>query len=83
MGTWICFDTTLSDQPVGPYPHQKAKNVSHGDIKAVRIIQGYQCVEPDSTRFRVGLEHIFLVERDQAAIQVQHFSRGVSSGINM
>ncbi|MCF6150685.1 MAG: hypothetical protein E3K37_18815 [Candidatus Kuenenia sp.] len=53
-GTWICFDTTLTDLPVGPYPHQRAKEVGHGDIKAVRIIQGYQCVEPDSTRFRVG-----------------------------
>ena len=53
-GTWICFDTTLTDLPVGPYPHQRAKNTKQGDVKAVRIVEGTQCVEPDSSRFRAG-----------------------------
>ncbi len=53
-GTWICFDTTLTQAPVGPYPHQRAKVTKPGDIKAVRIIQGVPCVEPDASRFKAG-----------------------------
>ena len=52
--TWICFDTTLTNMPLGPYPHQRTKEMKHGDIKAVRIIEGLQCIEPDSRRFAVG-----------------------------
>ena len=52
--TWICFDTTLTDLPVGPYPHQRTKATKQGDVKAVRIVEGTQCVEPDASRFRAG-----------------------------
>ena len=52
--TWICFDTTLTDLPVGPYPHQRTKATKQGDVKAVRIVEGTQCIEPDASRFRAG-----------------------------
>lgn len=52
--TWISFDTNLTDLPIGPYPHQRAKEMEPGAIKAVRIVEGVQTVEPDSSRFRAG-----------------------------
>ncbi|MCE7866707.1 MAG: hypothetical protein DYG83_07740 [Candidatus Brocadia sp. AMX2] len=54
-GTWICFDTTLTDTKVGPYPSERAKVMKPGDVKAVRIVQGVQCVEPDASRFKAGV----------------------------
>jgi len=66
-GTWICFDTTLTNIEIGPYPHQRAKEVEHGDIKAVRIVQGLQTIEPDETRFRVGTgKHLLGGERSSS-----------------
>ncbi len=53
--TWICFDTTITDMPIGPYPEQRTKAVKHGDVKAVRIIEGLPCTEPDSSSFAVGV----------------------------
>jgi len=49
--TTICFDTTLTNLPIGPYPHQRAKEMQHGDIKAIRVLNGIQTIEPDSKRF--------------------------------
>lgn len=53
--TWICFDTTITDMPIGPYPEQRTKEIKHGDIKAVRIIEGLPCIETDSKTFAVGV----------------------------
>ncbi|MEE9515060.1 MAG: hypothetical protein V3V54_03425 [Candidatus Brocadiales bacterium] len=62
-GTGICFDTTYTPPPgsttiggitVGPYPWQIAKPLKQGDVKAIRVLGGYQCKEPDAKRFTVG-----------------------------
>jgi len=53
--TWICFDTTITDMPNGPYPEERTKTVKHGDVKAVRIIEGLPCTEPTASKFAVGV----------------------------
>ncbi len=53
-GTWISFDTTLTNMPIGPYPEQRTKEMQHGDIKAVRILNAIVTKEPDANRFIVG-----------------------------
>lgn len=54
-GTWICFDTTITDMPLGPLPEQRTKELKHGDVKAVRIVEGLGCIESDSKKFAVGV----------------------------
>ena len=39
--TWICFDTTLTDLPVGPYPHQRTKAYEVGRCKGGEDCRGY------------------------------------------
>jgi len=62
-GTWCCFDTTYTPPKgstsiggieVGPYPWQLGKALKKGDVKAVRIIEGLKCSEPDPKRFAAG-----------------------------
>ncbi|NOG40041.1 MAG: hypothetical protein HND38_00515 [Planctomycetes bacterium] len=66
-GTWICFDTTLTDTKVGPYPSERAKVMKPGDVKAVRIVQGVQCVEPEASRFKAGVgSHLLGGERSSS-----------------
>ena len=81
--TWICFDTTLTDLPVGPYPHQRTKATKQGDVKAVRIVEGTQCVEPDASKFRAGAGSHLIGEPGQAATQERRSSRGGSLDISM
>ncbi|ODS33869.1 MAG: hydrazine synthase alpha subunit [Candidatus Scalindua rubra] len=52
--TTICFDTTLTNLPIGPYPHQRAKVMEHGDIKAIRVLNAIETKEPDSSRYLQG-----------------------------
>ena len=54
MGYMVGFDTTLTDLPIGPYPSQRTKETKQDDVKAVRIVEGTQAVEPDLSRFRAG-----------------------------
>ncbi|MGR3220836.1 MAG: hydrazine synthase subunit alpha [Candidatus Anammoxibacter sp.] len=62
--TWICFDTTITDMPIGPYPEERTKPLKHGDVKAVRIIEGLPCTEPNSARFAIGVgSHLLGGER--------------------
>jgi hypothetical protein len=74
--TWICFDTTQTDMPIGPYPQQRTKKMEHGDVKAVRIIEGLQCTEPDSRRFAVGAgRHLLGGERTSTNSGTMHQQR--------
>ena len=52
--TTICFDTTLTNMPIGPYPQQRTKVMEHGDIKAIRVLNAIETIEPDDSRFLVG-----------------------------
>jgi hypothetical protein len=52
--TTICFDTTLTNLPIGPYAHQRAKEVGHGDIKAIRVLNAILPDESDSKRYLQG-----------------------------
>ena len=52
--TTICFDTTLTNLPIGPYAHQRAKEVGHGDIKAIRVLNAVETNEPDASRYVQG-----------------------------
>ncbi|GJQ59244.1 MAG: hypothetical protein D8M57_05195 [Candidatus Scalindua sp. AMX11] len=65
--TTICFDTTLTNLPIGPYPHQRAKEMKHGDIKAMRTLNAITTKEPDDSRFIVGAgRHLLGGERSSS-----------------
>jgi len=52
--TTICFDTTLTNMPIGPYPQQRTKVMEHGDVKAIRVLNAIETIEPDASRFAQG-----------------------------
>jgi hydrazine synthase subunit len=74
--TTICFDTTLTNLPIGPYPHQRAKEMKHGDIKAIRVLNAIKTVEPDSKRFAVGVgKHLLGGDRTSSNTGTMHTQR--------
>ena len=40
--------------PIGPYPQQRTKVMEHGDVKAIRVLNAIETIEPDDSRFLVG-----------------------------